>query len=600
MDQIEEIRSKIDLVQLISESVVLTKAGRNFKGLCPFHSEKTPSFMVSPERQIWHCFGCQKGGDAFGFLMEMERIEFGEALRILAKKAGVKLESYRPSKNESEKEKLYEVNHLASEFFHYLLVSHNIGKKALSYILQRGITKGSLEKFKIGYSPPMWEGLQKYLVGKKGYDVLDLEKAGLVIKGQKRDSFYDRFRDRVMFPLFDHRGNVCGFAGRVLSEAKEARLPSPAAQAAGGQAKYVNTPETAIYHKSELLYPLQITKEEIKKENTAVVVEGELDAISCFQVGIKNVVAIKGSALTEAQARLLKRFCENLVLSLDSDSAGDMASRRGIEIADKAGFNLKVVTLEKYKDPDEAAQKEPDYLKEQINNAENIYDFFISSAFKRYRGKTAEEKRKIGQELIPILAKIEDEIIKDIYIKRLSEKLEVNEESIILQTKKVFSKAPVTPKQSQPVIQKTRREILEEYLIALAFQGKEAKRLLSEKTRSLINLPVYVKLIEKLEEFFKENKRFSSQFFFNFLPVELRDAYDKLYLVDFGARIEDKQWLEKELEESEKQLETLKIREEIKKLTDQIKSEKSEEEEKKTREKMLLLTRKLATLGKTI
>ncbi|RJR25740.1 DNA primase [Candidatus Microgenomates bacterium] len=587
MDQIEEIRSKIDLVQLISESVVLTKAGRNFKGLCPFHSEKTPSFMVSPERQIWHCFGCQKGGDAFGFLMEMERIEFGEALRILAKKAGVKLESYRPSKNESEKEKLYEVNHLASEFFHYLLVSHNIGKKALSYILQRGITKGSLEKFKIGYSPPMWEGLQKYLVGKKGYDVLDLEKAGLVIKGQKRDSFYDRFRDRVMFPLFDHRGNVTGFSGRLLdANAKEA--------------KYVNTPETAIYHKSELLYPLQITKEEIKKENTAVVVEGELDAISCFQVGIKNVVAIKGSALTEAQARLLKRFCENLVLSLDSDSAGDMASRRGIEIADKAGFNLKVVTLEKYKDPDEAAQKEPDYLKEQINNAENIYDFFISSAFKRYRGKTAEEKRKIGQELIPILAKIEDEIIKDIYIKRLSEKLEVNEESIILQTKKVFSKAPVTPKQSQPVIQKTRREILEEYLIALAFQGKEAKRLLSEKTRSLINLPVYVKLIEKLEEFFKENKRFSSQFFFNFLPVELRDAYDKLYLVDFGARIEDKQWLEKELEESEKQLETLKIREEIKKLTDQIKSEKSEEEEKKTREKMLLLTRKLATLGKTI
>ncbi|MBU2577280.1 DNA primase [Patescibacteria group bacterium] len=527
---------------------------------------------------------CGKGGNAFGFLMEMERIEFGEALRILAKKTGVKLDSYRPSKDESEKDKLFEINHLASEFYHYLLTSHEIGKKALNYILQRGITKDSLEKFKIGYSPPMWEGLQKYLVGKKGYELLFLEKAGLVIKSQRGNSYYDRFRDRLMFPLLDHRGNVTGFSGRLLDvNAKEA--------------KYVNTPETLIYHKSELLYPLHITKEEIKKENMAAVVEGELDAISCFQVGIKNVVAIKGSALTEAQARLLKRFAENLVLSLDSDSAGDMASRRGIEIADKAGFNLKVVTLEKYKDPDEAAQKEPEYLKAQIENAENIYDFFISSAFKRYRGKTAEEKRKIGQELVPIFAKIEDEIVKDVYIKKLSQKLEVNEESIILQTQKVYKSTTVIQKQPDPVARKTRMEIFEEYLVALLFQGKETKELLSKETRSLISLPVYLKLIEKLEEFSKENKKFSSQFFYNFLPIELREAFDKLYLVDFGERIEDKEWLEKEIKATEKQLETVKIREEIKGFTGKL---KNEEEEKETREKILLLTKKLATLEKVM
>jgi len=220
MDQIEEIRSKIDLVAYISESVPLKKAGRNFKGLCPFHTEKTPSFIVSPERQIWKCFGCQKGGDAFGFLMEIERIEFGEALRTLAKRVGVVLQSYRPTQSETDKEKLFQINHLAAEFFHYLLLNHQAGKKALNYILQRGISKESLVQFKLGYSPAMWDGLQKYLVGKKGYKPEDLEKAGLVIAVDRSRSavsrYYDRFRDRLMFPLSDHRGNVVGFAGRVL------------------------------------------------------------------------------------------------------------------------------------------------------------------------------------------------------------------------------------------------------------------------------------------------------------------------------------------------------------------------------------------------
>jgi len=462
MDQIEEVRSKVDLVAFISETVALKKAGRNFKGLCPFHTEKTPSFMVSPERQIWKCFGCQKGGDAFGFLMEIERIEFGEALRILAKKTGVVLQSYRPSQSESEKDKLYQINHLAGEFFHYLLLNHQAGKKALNYILERGISKESLEKFKLGYAPAMWDGLQKFLVGKKGFDPVDLEKAGLIIKSDKKtESFYDRFRDRLMFPLSDHRGNIVGFAGRVLDPAIK-------------EAKYVNTPETLIYHKSELLFPLDLTKEEIKKENCAMVVEGELDAISSYQAGLKNVVAIKGSALTEEQSRLLKRFCENVILSLDADVAGDMASRRGIEIADKTGLNLKVLTLEKYKDPDEAAQKEPDYLKQRYNQSQNIYDFFIDSAFKRYRGATAEEKKKIGEEIVPILAKIEDEIVKNVYVKKLSDRLEVNEESVIMQIEKSAQKSPVlsTVKVNNPPAIKSRGLVLEEYIFALVIQSR--------------------------------------------------------------------------------------------------------------------------------
>ncbi len=580
MDQIEEIRSKIDLVQFISEFLPLKKAGRNYKGLCPFHSEKTPSFMVSPERQIWHCFGCGKGGDAFGFLMEMERIEFGEALRLLAKRAGVILQSYQPTQSESEKEKLFQINHLAAEFFHYLLLNHKIGEKALNYILERGISKDSLSLFKIGYAPPLWDGLQKFLVGKKGFAATDLEKVGLIIRSSKM-GFYDRFRDRLMFPLLDHRGNITGFAGRLLDPNVK-------------EAKYVNTPETLVYHKSELLYPLQITKEAIKKENSAVVVEGELDAISSYQVGIQNVVAIKGSALTEPQARLLKRFTENLILSLDADTAGDIASRRGIEIADNLGLNIKVVSLEKYKDPDEAAQKEPEYFKKQLASAENVYDFFINSAFKRFRGQTPEEKKKIGQELIPILARIEDQIVKDIYIKKLANRLGVNEESIILQIEKLLAQVPMLPKLAKKEEDRSRREVLEEYFLALLFQSKEVETLLEEKR--LLTLPLSQKLIKSLEEYLTEKKRFSSQFFFKTLPAELREGFDRLYLIDFGEKIEDPEWVAREIQKAKTQLEILKIKEELQAIWQSLRQ--SPEKEEENRPKILRLTQKLAALEK--
>jgi DNA primase len=580
MDQIEEIRSKIDLVAFISESIPLKKAGRNFKGICPFHAEKTPSFMVSPERQIWHCFGCGAGGDVFGFLMQTERIEFGEALRLLAKKTGVSLQSYQPTKSESEKEKLFQVNHLAAEFFHYLLLNHKIGEKALSYILQRGISKDSLSLFKIGYAPPMWDGLQKFLVGKKNFAPADLEKTGLTIRGS-RSGFYDRFRDRLMFPLLDHRGNVMGFAGRLLDPNVK-------------EAKYVNTPETLLYHKSELLYPLQITKEAIKKENAAVVVEGELDAISSYQVGIQNVVAIKGSALTESQARLLKRFAENLVLSLDADVAGDIASRRGIEIADNLGLNIKVVSLEKYKDPDEAAQKEPEYLKKQLLAAENVYDFFINSAFKRFRGQAAEEKKKIGQELIPILARVEDQIVKDIYIKKLASRLGVNEESIILEIEKLLSKTPAMPKFTKAGEDRSRREILEEYFLALLFQSKEVEALLQEK--ALLTLPLSQKLTKSLEEYLAEKKKFSSQFFFKTLPGELREGFDRLYLIDFGERIEESEWVVREIQKAKTQLGILKVKEELQAIWQTLRQSPAAEEE--SRQKILKLTQKLAALEK--
>ncbi|MGB9706493.1 MAG: DNA primase, partial [Microgenomates group bacterium] len=502
-DQIEEIKRKIDIVQFINSYVPLKKSGRNFKALCPFHSETAPSFIVSPERQIWHCFGaCNEGGDIFKFLMKIENIDFGEALRELAKRAGVKLTSYRPSEGERQKQLLYEINHLAAEFYHYLLLNHPAGKKALNYILGRGIKRESLEKFKLGYAPNMWDGLQRFLVGKKGYKVEDLERAGLVIESQKSkvksQSYYDRFRHRLMFPLKDHRGNICGFAGRVLDpEAKEA--------------KYINTPETLIYHKSDLLYGLFENKEEIKKADGVILVEGELDAISSWQAGVKNVVAIKGSALTPRQVQLLSRFTKNIVFALDSDIAGDAAARRGIEIADEAGMAIRVVEIKGGKDPDEVAQKNPDLWQRLVKQAVPVYDYFLDSAFSRFGGKTAEEKRKIGQELIPVLAKISNKIVQAHYIQELARRLGVDEEAIGAEIAKFsVSQVSTLPQPEKEIISKNRQEVLEEHLLALGFQSEKWQWLRKRRVLSLVKTPRFLRILEVLGDYLKKYKTLDS------------------------------------------------------------------------------------------
>jgi DNA primase len=293
-DIVEQIKAKIDIVTLTSEYLELRKSGRNYKGLCPFHGEKTPSFYVSPERGTWHCFGCHEGGDVITFLQKWENIEFIEALKILADKVGVTLSGFTPTESFSQKEKIIAINHLASEFYHYLLMTHPVGKNALEYLKSRHIKPETMKTFALGYSPNSWDNLKKFL-NKKGYDNEDLVTAGLVIRSE-RGTYYDRFRGRVMFALRDSRGNTIGFSGRVLPGSDEK------------SAKYINSPETPVYIKGHTLYGLDISKEAIKKEKYAVVVEGEVDLIASFQSGITNVVAIKGSAFTAEQVVLLKRY----------------------------------------------------------------------------------------------------------------------------------------------------------------------------------------------------------------------------------------------------------------------------------------------------
>lgn len=459
MDQVEEIKSKVDIVELVQEYVPLKRAGRNFKGLCPFHGEKTPSFMVNPELQIFKCFGCGVGGDAYTFLQKIEGMEFGEALQHLADRTGIKLVSYRPSQGEQLKERLVGMNMLTGQVYHWLLTEQKTGKEALEYVKQRGINDEAIKKFNLGFAPNNWDFLLKFLVGKKKYSLDDLTRAGLAVKN------YDRFRSRIMFPLANARGQVVGFAGRVM--------PPSSAEATEGQggAKYINTPETEIYHKSELLYGLDVTRAEIKNAGWAVVVEGEIDAIASWQAGVKNVVAIKGSALTEKQVELLRRICDTVVLALDTDVAGDAAARRGIEMADKTGLMVKMVKLTGAKDPGEYAIADPEGWKKAVAEAIPVYDFYLQSAVTRY-GLEVAGKKKIGQELLPIWANISDEIVKAHYIKLLAKTLEVEEEDIRGQMAKTQMTNPQMTNQTQNSKPQTpRREILEEYVVELALKG---------------------------------------------------------------------------------------------------------------------------------
>src|SRR4030042_614490 len=367
--QTEEIKSKLDIIDVISEYIQLKQAGVNWRACCPFHNEKTPSFMVSRDKQIWHCFGCGEGGDAFTFVQKIEGIEFPEALRILAEKAGVKLKKVNPELA-SQRSKVLDINKLAAVFFHQVLLNSQEGKIARDYIEKRKLSPETVENFKLGYAPNSWDKLLNILI-KKGFKENDIFLAGLVVKNEK-SQLYDRFRQRLMFPIFDHLGNVVGFTGRILDESKADQ---------GG--KNINLPQTLIFNKSLIIFGLDKAKEEIKKQNLAVIVEGNMDVIASHQAGIKNVIASSGTALTLEQLKILSRYTNNLALSFDADLAGQLAADRGIDIALSLGLNIKIIQLppnidgQAIKDPDDCIKKGINYWQEAIKQAESIMEFYF-------------------------------------------------------------------------------------------------------------------------------------------------------------------------------------------------------------------------------
>lgn len=307
---VDQIKDRVDIIDLISGYLKLQKSGINYKARCPFHNEKTASFFVSPERQIWHCFGCSAGGDIFGFVKQIEGIEFADALRMLAARAGVELHRQSPEyqQYQTAKTKLYEICALATRFFEKQLRESVAGKKALDYLRDRGLTDESIKNFRLGYAPESWNALGEFL--ERNYDSKDVFDAGLAVK-KENSGYYDRFRSRIMFPIFDLNGQVVGFSGRIFGE------PAKDAEAA----KYVNTPQTAIYDKSRVLYGLDKAKLDIRRKNKCLVVEGNIDVIMSYQAGAANVVASSGTALTDGHLKIIKRYTDNLDLCFDADSA---------------------------------------------------------------------------------------------------------------------------------------------------------------------------------------------------------------------------------------------------------------------------------------
>ncbi len=532
MSDIDEIKARLNIVDVIGERVTLKNAGRNFKGLCPFHTEKSPSFMVSPDRQTFHCFGCGKGGSVFDFVMLFDHVDFAEALETLAERAGVKLERRFADTPEAKlRQKILEVNHLAGEYYHYLLTNHAIGDHARSYLKHRGISDKSIETFSLGYSPNDWDGLASFL-RKKGYDDSLLERAGLAIRGGR--GYYDRFRGRVMFALKDHRGNVLGFSGRVFDpDAKEA--------------KYINTSETPVYTKGKVLYALDVTKDAIQKANEAIIMEGELDVISSFQAGISNVVAIKGSAVTEDHARLLRRFTDRLVFALDSDMAGDAAARRGIDIAEKNGFDMRVLSIPSGKDPDEAARENPGLLKKAVKEAVPIYDYFLSSALKRYDGATSYGKKKISEELLPILTKIDNPIVQGHYVRALAQALAVSDETVQegltrVRAAKGRPLGEVKKDTDHAEATLTRVEKAELYLLSLLVQGKTPQlfiELQNEMPPDSFHYPAVRSILKELHSYLNTHAAFATKAFADALPPELTPTFDEAFLSDISGFLDD-------------------------------------------------------------
>ncbi len=555
-DQIEEIKGKIDIVSLIGEYIDLKKAGRNYKALCPFHSEKTPSFMVSPELQIFKCFGCDASGDAIAFLQKYEGMDFPEALKFLADRVGVELKSTW-QRGKSDKEKLYRINDLASKFYHYLLLQHSTGKAALNYLLStRGLKMKSIKTFGLGFAPDSPRALIKFLKEKKGFDLRDLEQAGVLSRGRR--GLLDRFRDRVIFPISDHRGNAIALAGRVLPEReKSTRWPI---------SKYINSPDTPVYHKGKMLYGLNITRREIKKKETVVLVEGEFDLISSWQVGVKNVVATKGSALSEDQSRLLSRFASEAIFAFDSDIAGNLAARRAISAAEAMGFDIKVAKLGKYKDPDDAARADPSGYKKSLKSSVGVWDFLIDSVMAKHDSRTGTGKAKISRELVPILASISDKIVQAHYLKVFAEKMQVSPAVVADQLDRISRKQ----KQEEPALyvgpkkeEKGRRELLEERLLALIFQLEPeflSKRVYSQ----LISTNLAKRILEEFRVYSKKYSKFTLSSFSQKLPKELVEGFTEMMLLNTEElKKENKEELLKEISLLKHELMILNIKEQL-------------------------------------
>ncbi len=480
---IDEIKNRLDVADVVREYVKLEKAGINYRALCPFHSEKTPSFFVNPSRQRWHCFGsCSEGGDIFKFIMKIEGVEFADALRILAAKAGVELKRQDP-KIRTERQKTYEICEWAARFFEKQTEGRT-GKSALEYLSKRGIGDVEVKEWRIGYAPDSWDDLISFL-SDKGYSGEDVASAGLAGKKEGSSKYYNRFRGRIMFPIFDINYQPVGFGGRIFDTGGEERK----------EAKYLNTPNTVLYDKSRALYGLNRAKMEIRKKDSCVLMEGYTDVIMSHKTGINNAVSASGTALTRDQLSIIKRYTENLVTAFDMDDAGGSATQKGIDLALSMGFNVRVVLMPSNLDPADMILKDPKSWEKVVKEAVSVMDFFFQRAFSGKDPSIPENKKKIAANLLPEIARISNDIERHSWIQKLARDLRVSEDAVITEMKKIKRFSPEKAAMERKIVRKSRKEMLEERFLMLV-AGKpsllknvseEEEKSFSEENRKIIS-----------------------------------------------------------------------------------------------------------------
>ena len=549
MSAIDDVKQRLDIVQIVSEYVKLQKAGRNYKSACPFHSEKNPSFFVFPERQSWHCFGaCGTGGDIFSFIMKKEGVDFAQALRLLANKAGVTLVAQATSQRQAqdkERERLFEINEAAAEYYHYVLMNTSVAETARNYITRRGLSSETIKNFQLGFAPEGWDTLKQYLKG-KSYEEAELLAAGLLVEREDRKN-YDRFRNRLMFPIRNIQGNVIGFGARALDDS----LP-----------KYLNSPQTPVFDKSSSLYGIDRAKTAIRQKDLAIITEGYMDVLTAHQYGYENVVAFSGTSIVDKQLAITKNFTKNLILALDADAAGEEAVSRSGEMVDQMlpvplslyGFikyedahnaEVKILILPQGNDLDEVIKEDASQLQKLIADAKPMIDFIFESQVGKINLASARDKSIAVERLLPLLFEMKDPLRQAHYLERLARLLKIDEHvlSDALRKFKALRKRRETAgikisRTAAPTIISS--SPLEQYCLALLLQYPELKSV------STVLSPDYFENTENRELFAKWQQGNDPASFRNSLDSALQEYLDNLLARTFPSIITENESVRRE------------------------------------------------------
>ncbi|AMM93901.1 DNA primase [Peribacillus simplex] len=544
-EKINQIREAVDIVDLIGEYVQLKKQGRNYFGLCPFHGENSPSFSVSAEKQIFHCFGCGAGGNIFTFLMDIEGYNFVESAKVLAEKGNVPLDveinkDSKRSNMPAGSQQMVEAHDLLRKFYHHLLVNTKEGQDALEYLLKRGFTEETIEKFQIGYSLDSWDFVSKFLL-KRGFPAEYMEQAGLIIYREKDESYFDRFRNRVMFPIMDHQGNTIAFSGRAMGD---------------DEPKYLNSPETPIFNKSKTLYNFHHARPHIRKKEQVVIFEGFADCISAVRAGVENSVATMGTALTEQHIQLLKRNTDQILICYDSDSAGLNAANRAVNMLQDHDFSVKVAHMPDNLDPD-------DYIKEFGEKSfvsEVIGDSLTYMAFKMHylrRGKNVNnegDRIQYIEEVLKEISRLPNAVERDHYLRQLSSEFSLSLDALEQQQRQVFFTERKKGALPQPAAQK-KMALQYEHKLKPAHHNAETKliahmlksRDMTFKIQQLLGQTVFhvdehQAIITYLYAFYEDGHEPDTSFFLTYLPdPNLRRIVSEIEMMSVNEEVTDKE-----------------------------------------------------------